>query len=605
MIRILIPFLFFSALKAQPVEGLFPLIADPSRAFDDYKFPDLPESDTINLPLLDDFSLPATRPNPRFWTDNKVLINNRFSNNMPTIGVATFDGLDEFGYAYNLNRSGSDTLADVLTSRYLNLAPPNNNDIFLSFMYEPQGLGEPPNFEDSLVVEFWSPSDSAWEQVWSVGGDAPREFRSAIIPVNQPKWLQRGFRFRFGTYGSLQGGFDVWNVDYVRLDRNRNPADTTPSDPAFTRPAPPFTINNYRRVPWFHFANNRLRDNMTFTYNRRGPNQGYSLNLGFYRITKDGVLVQQRTNPPVINDPGNTNINFTIALTDFALNPLPTDEFLLEMKTWFTGTALGIQQNDTVIQTQEFKNYYAYDDGSAERAYGISNAPGAEMAIRFQPYQPDTLKGVFLSFTQAGQNTENRGFRIAVWTIDNGAPGTEIYLSDSVYFPDFGYGQNDFVPYLLDNNGLYISGPVFIGLKQNGILPLHLGYDRNSVNATPMFYSDGSFWYESILQGTVMLRPFFRYVPRDLSQVLPKQSDNPIILYPNPARDGFMLKGAALLEGTMLTLSDQTGRIVRSYTVQEAAYYPLHGLVSGLYFLTIYPKDQSGVPSTHKLLVQP
>jgi hypothetical protein len=598
-----IGFVLFGVLQAQPIEGLFPIVAEPSRAYDEYKFPDLPESDTINLPLIDDFSLPSSRPNPRWWTDRKVLINERFSQNMPSIGVATFDGLDEFGKAYDLNRGGSDTLADVLTSRYINLTPPNN-DVFLSFMYEPQGLGEAPNFEDSLVVEFWSPADSAWAQVWSVGGDAPRGFRHAIIHVNQPRWLQNGFRFRFGTYGSLQGGFDVWNIDYVRLDRNRNPADTNLSDPTFTRSAPPFTVNNYRRIPWFHFANNRLRDNMTFTYQRRGPNQGYSLNLGFYRITKDGVLVQQRTNPPVINDPGNTNINFTIALPDFALNPLPTDEFMLEMRTWFTGTALGIQQNDTVIQRQTFRNEYAYDDGTAERAYGISNAPGAEMAIRFAPYQADTLKGLYLSFTQAGQDTRNRGFRIAVWTVENGMPGTEIYLSDSVYFPDFGFGQDDFVPYQLDNGGLYISGPFFVGLKQNGVLPLHLGFDRNSVNATPMFYSDGSFWFESILSGTVMLRPFFKYLPRDLSAPeMDLSRRDSWQVFPNPARNTISVWHPEL-EPSTLFLRDQTGRVVRYFERQPSGHYPLNSLAPGMYLLEIH-EEGPALPVIHKLVVQP
>lgn len=591
--------------QAQPTEQLYTITHAPARSLA-VPFPvDAPESDTINIPIVDDFSLPSAVPNTRFWADRKVYINQRYSDNQPSIGVATFDGLDENGRAYNLLRGGSDTLADVLTSRFINLST-NNADVHLSFMYEPQGLGEGPNVADSLTLAFWSPIDNTWEQVWSVAGDGPRTFRQVILPVNNPKWLQNGFRFRFGALGSLQGAFDVWNLDYVILDRNRTQGDTNFSDPTFRRPHPPITINNYRNIPWFHYGPNRVRDNMQFVYMRRGPIQTYSINLGLFRIFQDGNQILQRTNPPVINDLGNVDVTFTVPLTDFAINPPPTDEFLLEMKTWFTGTAQGIQQNDTVFLRQPFKNYYAFDDGTAERAYGISNSPGAEMALLFNPYQPDSVKGVYLSFVEAGADTRNRGFRICIWQNDGGEPGALIYRSDSVYFPDYGYDQNDFVPYLLDNGGVFVGGGFFIGVEQTGINPLHFGFDRNSVNATSTYYSNGSFWYQSIIPGTVMLRPFFRYVPRDLSgqPVMQRTTNLDWAPFPNPT-SGWVTLGGLGAERYRFSVQNFNGQVVFEGVSNTSHTYNLTHLAAGAYILQLQFEAPGTAPVFKKLMVQP
>lgn len=584
-------------------EVITPITHAPNRQ-DVSSFKLMTEPDTINLPIVDDFSYPSTVPTSRFWSDQKVFINSQFSADMPSVGLATFDGLDEFGRAYDLFRGGSDTLADVLSSHYLRLAN-NNGNIFLSFMYQPGGLGEAPDFQDSLVVEFWSPVDSAWEQVWSVGGDLPPVFQHAIIAVDQPRWLQNGFRFRFGAYGSLQGAFDVWNLDYVRLDRNRNATDTVFSDPAFVRPHPPLTSNSFTHIPWFHYTRTRLRDNMELVYNRRGPSQNYSINLGFYTINKDGTQIASRTNPPVINDPGNLNINFFMPLNNFDINPLPTDEFVLDMKSWFTGTAVGLPGNDTVRLRQEFRNYYAFDDGTAERAYGVRNAGGAEIAMLFQPHQADTLKGVYFNFVQAGEDASNRGFQIGIWENDNGEPGDLIYMTDSVYFPDYGFNYNDFVPYILDNEGVFISGSVFIGTRQAGIFPLNMGFDRNNVNRTPLYYSNGNFWYQSILSGTVMMRPFFNYLPRDLATtnaVLPKLKAR---VAPNPSDGRLQLLALEPDANISVKVVGISGQELANHFLGNLRQLDVSHLPAGIYFLQIINEDGKSLPATIKISIQP
>ena len=153
--------------------------------------------DTIQLPVIDEFTSQSTYPNSEIWVDNYVLINSTHSKNALSIGVATFDGLNENGFPYDPTNNSSDTLADVLTSKYFDLRGENN--VFLSFYYQGGGLGEAPSLDDSLVVEFWATADSTWEQVWVTKGTKMEIFKPVIIAVDSIKWLQNGFKFRFGA----------------------------------------------------------------------------------------------------------------------------------------------------------------------------------------------------------------------------------------------------------------------------------------------------------------------------------------------------------------------------------------------------------------------
>ena len=73
-------------------------------------------------------------------------------------------------------------------------------------------------------------------------GNTKKGFKTAIIPINEPRYLKKGFRFRFVNYASLSsnltdpsmvGNCDIWNIDYILLDMNRNGADTIYRDVAF------------------------------------------------------------------------------------------------------------------------------------------------------------------------------------------------------------------------------------------------------------------------------------------------------------------------------------------------------------------------------------
>ena len=147
-------------------------------------------TDTLVPPFTDDFSYPSDKPSAALWQDAKVWVNDEMALFQNSLGVATFDGLNEYGFAYKENALGSDSLADVLTSAYLDLQGLSN--VYLSFQLQEGGRGELPSNNDSIVVEYWSPVTADWTQVWGQKGSGTSgPFSSVILPVQGANYLQK------------------------------------------------------------------------------------------------------------------------------------------------------------------------------------------------------------------------------------------------------------------------------------------------------------------------------------------------------------------------------------------------------------------------------
>ncbi len=554
-------------------------------------------SDTIELPISDDFSLKSNLPNPAIWADNKVFINSTIPNQLLSLGAATFDGTDEYGYPYNLNKNTSDTFADVLTSKHIKFTVQPNN-LYLSFLYQTGGNGDTPEIDDSLVVEYWVPQDTVWEQVWSAQGTGTAsKFNTAIIPVDSAKYLQDGFRFRIGAYGALNGTFDIWNIDYVELDNNRSPADTIIKEPAFVRNHP-YITKNFSHIPWFHYSDNQVKDSLAFTYRRNGPppQGGWALNLGKYYLLKDGSNVKDRLTVPVVTNLNHdVDVDFKVPLKP-VITSAPTDEFELFMRTWFDGTAEGIRNNDTVEIKVPFKNYYAYDDGSAEKGYGILNQTNARLAFEFKPIAPDSLKGLFINFAHVGTDATLNTFRVAIWSNNNGEPGLLQYLSDSLYKPEYAYYHNGFMPFELEE-AVFVSGNVFIGIVQTKADAIHFGFDVNTTSTTKKYYGSGFQWYESLIPGTLMIRPYFKYTPRDIG-IDDKTNTRTSIVFPNPAQDFITIKTENIEDNNhSWILLNNLGQAVQR-GISSSIY--VQDLPRGIYFLTLETQESR---TTHKIIL--
>ena len=228
--------------------------------------------------MLDDFSYRSPYPDPSLWADNYAYINNGYAVDPPTIGVATMDALDQNGSVYDFATISPETFdADLLTSHPINLNYPASDSIYLSFFYQPQGNGVEPMPHDSLFLDFYDPVGERWVNVWGVPGDTLSAFSQVMVPVRDTLFLKKGFRFGFRNRASLpqnndykdkRGNVDHWNIDYVRLDKNRTAADTIIRDVAFYKPIPSL-LKNYESIPWDHFGvayNTLYRQKITLNY---------------------------------------------------------------------------------------------------------------------------------------------------------------------------------------------------------------------------------------------------------------------------------------------------------------------------------------------------
>ena len=493
-------------------------------------------SDTLSLPFYDDFSDPLPVPSQDRWLDFYTYVNLDMPVAPPSFGVATFDGLNQYGQAYNIANASSYGVADYLTSAPLDLNYLPGDSVYLSFYYQMTGLGNPPEEEDSLVLEFNSPVDTLeWIHIWSTPGDlADTTFRSVYIPITDTLWLQRGFQFRFKNYATLSGNLDHWHVDYVIVNDGRSRLDTAIDDICISE-RPPSILKDYYSVPWPHFSslNDPYKDNnVVYFWNRasgiRNVNFGYRLYQDDQNVFNSNVLFKN-SNPFAYDS---VNYIYLTNLEDnITTNNNDSSEVVLK---YFIQSVPDVRpENDTLTFRQNFYNYYAYDDGTAERGYALNDL-SAKMAYYIDPLVSDSLRGLLLYFPPTLVDATENGFRIGIWTIDTqtGGPSTLLYKTDGVYEPRY-TGTNYYARYLLDVPQ-WIDQPVYIGIEQVLSNEMYVGFDRNHDNSDKMYYFVSGIWLPSELKGSLMMRPMFgKTVSSDLS--LNESDREALQVFPNPA----------------------------------------------------------------------
>ncbi len=114
------------------------------------------------LPFFDDFSTSNIFPDQSLWDGRSVFVNKDFPYMPINIGAATFDAIDSSGNIYS-NGSIAPFEADRLMTQNIRLdsifipvarklTPADS--VYLSFFYQPQGVGDAPQLRDSLILEF-------------------------------------------------------------------------------------------------------------------------------------------------------------------------------------------------------------------------------------------------------------------------------------------------------------------------------------------------------------------------------------------------------------------------------------------------------------------
>ena len=574
------------------------------------------DTDTLELPFFDDFAKPLVYPDTNLWEDNFVFINQSFGDNPPTVGVATFDMLNQVGEIYS-TASNMGFEADKLTSKLINLDYPGDTTIFLSFYYQPQGLsGNTPELQDSLILQFTSP-DTVWATVWSVSGSDNQAFRQVIIPIDNPMYLKKGFQFRFINYGSIAdnsvaswaGNGDVWNLDFVYLDKNRTEADTTYDEVAFVNNITSF-LNDYESMPWTHY--DASQNHLDFSYqiknlrNSGGNIQVKSRTLDMVdRFSGNGV--NQSFGAENIPDNSTSSFTSTLTISGSLFHSNTSDSadfktrFYLEIDT--ISEHQKFRWNDTLEYHQQFSNYYAYDDGTPEAGIGLfgNGTAHAKLAYRFDPVIPDTLRAVKIFFNRTYQDASQKYFIFTVWSDYNGLPDTVIY-SEIGMRPEYADSLNQFMLYTPDTL-MYLTGPFFIGWEKTTEDMLNVGFDKNRDAHDKIFYNIYGSWQASTIPGAMMIRPVFGKDFTTNIPSIPNAEQSNVLLYPNPVRDKLFLQ---FLEKN--TNAEFSTTILNLYgkTIQSFSGVPdeiaTAELSNGIYLLVI--RDESGgIVSQKKFIV--
>ncbi len=530
----------------------------------------------LQLPFFEDFSLYQGVADTTIWEKNGgTYINQYFGINNPSLGMATFDGLNEQGQPYNFSTVVSDAigLTDVLQSFLINMSALTPADsVYLSFYYQKAGLGEMPDVVDSLVIQ-GKDNLGNWTRLWSqTGGQRNTDYTQVMIPIRQSKYFHNAFQFRFQAYGRQSGMYDVWNVDYIYMNKNRSSQDIYVEEIATTKPATGW-LKKYSAMPAPHFWLNPtvyLADKFTSainnfsgvgfdvpSYNATAKEIISGLNLGFFASTSPFILAG---NAQQFEITANTN------LSALPLNKkmIIESQFLVnsgDNSTTIQG--IDLRRNDITRNTTYITDFFAYDDGTAEYGAGVNQRFG-KCAVRFFLEKPDTLTDIRVHLTKFEKDLSNLSVNFVVWQqlFD---PTNGINKDSIIYKVNVPVRYPNLRNQLLSVDSLkriFTStfrfpqlrlprGIFYIGWEQTTNDRITVGYDMNSDATGEIFFNTGNLWQtwqpDATQKGALMIRPIFskdNLTP--LENIFTTNKNNAlqenIILFPNPAKDECFVK---------------------------------------------------------------
>lgn len=487
-------------------------------------------SEGAGFPFWDDFSLAGAVPSADKWvSSDNIRISNGTGISAPTVNAALFDGIDANGAPYNAS-SLLNGPTDSLTSMAIDLSMINADQadsVYLSFFWQVNGIGELPDSEDSLVLQFRRP-DGSWQSQWQQTGGRDNEradFTQELIQV-PADFFYSEFQFRFRSFSRLAGAFDTWLVDYIYLNEGRYPGDIAYPDRALTR-KPSFLIAPYTAMPTEQFFANPTE------YIRETSAEFLNLNDIFQPVQYSAIVIDRAANAIIerLNDgtvasplPGAfERVTFTSPALDHTLLDPTADSILLETNYFIqsgdnffidniVGTdttfieSIDYRVNDTVKITTTLDDYFAYDDSEPDFAAGI-NQSGGKLAYRYVLEERALLTHIDINFpfvTQAGEPIE-----LMVWR-DIKANERE----DSVLFQDpFSVLRPSFIgemrAYTLDTP-IFVQDTIYIGFAQATNEFLAVGLDKNNDSGEQMFFNvDGTWRANEFVQGSFLMRPRF------------------------------------------------------------------------------------------------
>ncbi|MEZ5069790.1 MAG: T9SS type A sorting domain-containing protein [Bacteroidales bacterium] len=593
-------------LPAQEIiTPLYRPLADPSLRKSVSSAQAVLAEDTLDLPFVEDFSTDQTTPDPTRWAPSDALVNRSYGVNPWSVGVATLDALNSEGSVYaHATLSPIPFEADSLSSLPIDLNLPASDSVYLSFLYQPQGRGERPDAWDSLLLDFYDPSQKLWTCVWGAPGDTLRDFRQVLVPVTDPGHLQRGFRFRFrnlaslpknSDYADLRSNVDHWNLDYIRLDKNRHRADTIIRDLAFSAPLPTF-LTHYTAFPWstYEAARSKLEESIvTATYRN---NDAITRNVTRSFLVRNLLTgdVETPSDPTAMDLEGHAATTVEFAYL-FPLDYGVGDSVVLQLEAALRSDDFDlIKGNDTIRRTQVLSDHFAYDDGIPEAGYGLrgDGTSNGYVAQEFNSYDPLTLAGVDLYFNQVYDSLNlDYFFKLLVWNDDEGLPGTVLHDDENDCSVQYSSTYPGFKRFLF-SSPVEVNGVFHVGWMQYNKFLLNVGLDKNNPVPGVLSYNFQGEWVPSAAPGVLLLRPFL--ATGTSAAPGPPAVEANLRVYPNPA--GYQVRlglpEGGPISGSRVEVFDIQGRRVLFRELLDDGL-DISGLPEGVYVLRLHVNERT------------
>lgn len=551
------------------------------------------EIDTINLPIFEDFSRYSDSISQSYiWSSTKsIQIRDLPDNIAPTLKVAVFDGIDQYGNPYN-ESSQFVGLADSLTSNIINLENYSGSQtVYFSFFWNINKYSEYPDEDDSIRLQFLGINNN-WETVWKVNGKTSVDFEifdQEIINLNT-KFLHSNFRFRFQNFGKLNGPFDSWTIDYIYLNKDRELNDTIYIDRSLTY-KPKNIFGDFTSIPIEQFTSepNSFLDTIHVGFN--------NLNNQIQPIEYNCIVYDEIKKEPVDTISWKVPVNPIIQGFEKRIiksSTIKTEKFIDYKDSIVIKIKFFINSGDTIINNIDYrindtsesiykiKDYYSYDDGKADYAAGINQQEG-EVVVMYILNRADTITHLEMYWPKIYPNSQGKKITLLLYKKLNddrinliGNNSVDILIN------------NSFNSYKL-NSPIIVSDTIYIGFKQfsNEFIPI--GLDKNHNNSDKIYFNTNGIWEQNnLINGSLMIRPRFSKVTEYLTLIEDNFKKDFIRIYPNPT-DG-IIKLNKEIDGYLVY--SMQGKILFSHS-HKTNTINLKNLKNGMYLIVLKYKNES------------
>jgi hypothetical protein len=560
-------------------------------------------SDTVRLklPFFDDFStsLRGVADTAKWLCGSGVYVNNSLPIKHLSVGVASFDGLNSQGTPYNFATPTATGGTDTLTSRPIDLTEVNLNNVLLSFYLQPAGNGERPDKGDFFSIEFKDDKNRWVSAVTYEAEDQWIDFKYQVIRLDivgggNYNFFHKNFQFRFFAQGRLSGMYDNWNIDYIYLGKDRNPAENF-FDMAIAK-QPAYFLREYTAMPLTHF---NTKHNRFDTLKASMNNLADKINALTYKvIIKDGITKDTfgTAMDTIIAVPSKARDLFLFGLMKRVKMPSKINkkthlQVELQMKTnenldyGFRTTT-----NDTVASTVVLDNYYAYDDGSAE--YGISfNQKFGRIAYEFEATKDDKLYSIDVMFLPLGFNIIGETFNLHIVKKLNigGGSNKDSTLLVQNFFVSYPDSINQLKRLILGRPVDITAGKFYIVIEQLSDKNLVIGFDKNNDRSQNIYVNVTNKWeQDKFIKGSLLIRPVFGSTITGIEE--DNFAENNYHIYPNPTNKDIFIDG----EVEQITVVDALGQklIEQKFEIGTDKTLSLQHLANGMYFLYLQNKGK-------------